>query len=135
MAQAARVRNACVVAHVYNGAEALQDRSRRPLHSPRRGTAALEEAFVSIRRAHPGWGERKIAHVLARDRQLEIAPSTVTGAPRRHGLIEPAASEAATPWQRFEHEHPDSLWQRPFALQRGAGGLCRVPGLSHTQMS
>jgi hypothetical protein len=30
----------------------LQDRSRRPLHSPQRSTAAQEEAVVSIRRAH-----------------------------------------------------------------------------------
>ncbi|MDR0735296.1 MAG: DDE-type integrase/transposase/recombinase [Zoogloeaceae bacterium] len=34
-----------------------------------------------------------------------------------------AASEAATPWKRFEHEHPDSSWQMDFkghfALERG----------------
>jgi transposase InsO family protein len=100
--------------HTCVTAETLQDRSRHPLHSPQRSTAAQEEAVVSIRRAHPAWGGCKIAHVLARDWQLEIAPSTVTRILHRHGLIEPTASEAATPWQRFEHEHPNSLWQMDF---------------------
>jgi transposase-like protein len=95
-------------------AETLRDRSRRPLHLPHRSTVALEEAVVSIRRAHPVWGGRKIAHVQARDRQLELVPSTVTRILRCHGLIEPTVSEAAKPWQRFEHEYPNSLLQMDF---------------------
>ena len=57
--------------------ESLQDRSRRPLSSPQRTPTVLEEAVLSIRQAHPAWGGRKMAHVLGRDRQLQIAPSTV----------------------------------------------------------
>ena len=91
--------------------ESLRDRSRRPLSSPHRSLAAVEEAVLSVRQAHPAWGGRKIAHVLDRDRQVRIAPSTVTHIPRRHDLIDPAAFEAATPWQRFEHEEPNSPWQ------------------------
>ena len=94
--------------------EALRDRSRRPIHSPRQSPAEVEEAVLSVRQAHPAWGGRKIAHVLDRDRQLRIAPSTVPHIPHRHGRIDPAASEAATPWQRFEHEQPNSLWQMDF---------------------
>jgi hypothetical protein len=52
--------------------------------------------------------------VLARDKQLRVAPSTVTHILHRHELVEPAASEAARPWKRFEREYPNSLWQMDF---------------------
>jgi transposase InsO family protein len=114
--------------HVEGERETLQDRSRRPAHSPRRASAAVEEAVLSVRQAHPAWGRRKIAHVLDRDRQPWIAPSTVTHILHRHGRIEPAASEAATPWKRFEHEQPNSLWQMDFKGHFAVGnGRCCHP--------
>src|SRR4051812_41217087 len=70
----------------------LRDRSRRPLSSPWQTDAVLETAVLQVRSAHPAWGGRKIAHVLARDRALQIAPSTVTHVLHRHGLISAAAS-------------------------------------------
>jgi len=94
--------------------EALADRSRRPARSPRRSSAQLEQAVLEVRREHPAWGSRKIARRLA-DLQLgQVAPSTVTAILHRHGLIDPAASDAARPWQRFEHEAPNALWQIDF---------------------
>jgi transposase InsO family protein len=49
--------------------------------------------------------------------------STITAILHRHGLITPEASEAATPWRRFEHEAPNDLWQMDFKgparLRRG----------------
>ncbi len=95
-------------------ASSLQDQPRRPLTSPRQSDASLEASVLSVRAAHPAWGGRKIAHVLMRDRQLQVAPSTVTSILHRHGKISAAASEAATAWQRFEHEQPNSLWQMDF---------------------
>lgn len=92
----------------------LLDRSRRPAHSPEQTDGAVERAVVEVRLAHPAWGGRKIVRVLARDMALKIAPSTVTHVLHRHGLISAAASGAATPWQRFEHEQPNSLWQMDF---------------------
>jgi transposase InsO family protein len=94
--------------------EDLADRSRRPHHSPSRTAAELEAQVLAIRSAHPAWGGRKIAHVLARDQGVQLAPSTVTTLLRRHGLISAAASQAATAWQRFEHEVPNALWQIDF---------------------
>lgn len=49
-----------------------------------------------------------------RDQQVAIAPGTVTSILRRHNRISPQASEAATPWQRFEHPWPNALWQMDF---------------------
>lgn len=97
-----------------HSADALADRSRRPRSSPRRSAAMLEQAVVQLRRQHPGWGGRKIAQRLAVLGQGQLAPSTVTEILHRHGLIHPDASEQAQPWQRFEHERPNQLWQIDF---------------------
>lgn len=90
------------------------DRSRRPQCSPRQTDAHTEARVLAVRDSHPAWGGRKIAHVLRRDFGVEVAPSTVTAVLHRHGRIRPEASEAATPWQRFEHEAPNALWQIDF---------------------
>lgn len=93
---------------------ALHDRSRRPHASPGRSAAATEQAVLAVRREHPAWGGRKIARRLLDLGHAALAPSTVTHILHRYGLIMPAASEAATPWQRFEHEAPNQLWQIDF---------------------
>jgi transposase InsO family protein len=93
---------------------ALTDRSRRPHTSPTHSCAATEQAVLALRREHPAWGGRKIARRLADLDQAQLAPSTVTHILRRHGLITPEASQAAQPWQRFEHDAPNSLWQIDF---------------------
>lgn len=95
------------------GSQSLADRSRRPLSSPRLSRPELEAAVVQLRRQH-GWGSRKIAHRLLALDGTEVAPSTVTSILHRHGLIGQTASEAATPWTRFEHDAPNSLWQIDF---------------------
>jgi transposase InsO family protein len=94
--------------------EDLEDRSRRPHCSPGRTPSQVEARVLAVRAAHPVWGGRTIAHVLRRDEDVHIAPSTANWVLKRHGLINPAASEAATAWKRFEHEAPNSLWQMDF---------------------
>lgn len=96
------------------GRESFEDRSRRPLNSPHRTEAALESQVLAVRERHPAWGARKIAHVLKRDQDTVLAVSTVNSVLHRHGCISEQASQAATPWQRFEHEEPNSLWQIDF---------------------
>ena len=96
------------------GREDCEDRSRRPLSSPMRTEAALEARVLAVRERHPAWGARKIAHVLQRDEQIVLAPSTVNSVLGRHGRISEQASQAATPWHRFEHAEPNALWQIDF---------------------
>lgn len=96
------------------GRDDLEDRSRRPKSSPARTSPEVERQVLEVRSAHPAWGGRKIAHVLARDHGIELAASTANSVLRRHGLITPEASRAATAWRRFEHEQPNSLWQGDF---------------------
>jgi transposase InsO family protein len=96
------------------GAAALEDRSRRPLSTPTRSCAQVEQAVVELRQRHPAWGGRKIARSLADCGQADLAPSTVTRILHRHGLISPQAQLQHKPWQRFEHDTPNSLWQIDF---------------------
>ncbi len=107
------------------GRTGLADRSRRPHHSPTRTCEAVEAAVLRIREdSNDAWGGRKIAQVLKRDRgQIAPAPSTITQILRRHGKLEQRASEHPGPYQRFEREQPNELWQMDFkgdfALGRG----------------
>lgn len=107
--------------------EGLEDRSRRPLCSPARTPEAIEALVLAARAGHPAWGGRKLAAWLRR-RGVAAVPSasTITSILRRHGQITPAASEAATPWTRFERSRPNELWQMDFKGHVGMtrGGRC-----------
>ena len=96
------------------GKAGLADRSRRPLSSPRLTPADRAEAVVELRTEHPAWGARKLSRRLQDLGMPLLAPSTVTRILHRHQLIAPLDSEAATPWQRFEHAAPNDLWQMDF---------------------
>ena len=110
--------------HREQGAEGLQDCSRRPKASPRKSSAAIEAQVVALRQAHPRWGGRKLARRL-RDMGVEGVPSasTVTEILRRHELIDPAEAAKHRAFQRFERTAPNELWQMDFkghfALDRG----------------
>ncbi len=97
------------------GPGGLQERSRRPHHSPRHTNQAIEQAVIALRHKHPDWGGRKL-----RRRLLDLgdngvpSPSTMTGILRRHGLLNPATAGQARDYQRFEHPHPNNLWQMDF---------------------
>lgn len=93
----------------------LADESRRPRHSPTRSGELVEQAIVSLRDEHPAWGARKLRRRLQNLGWSALpAPSTVQAILRRHGRIDPAQSAQHQPWQRFEHEHPNALWQMDF---------------------
>jgi len=97
------------------GQAGLADQSRRPRNSPARTALQMEQAIVTLREEHPAWGGRKIAARLHQLGHTDVPPpSTVTSILHRHGLISAAASATATPWQRFEHEMPNALWQIDF---------------------
>jgi transposase InsO family protein len=97
------------------GEAGLADRSRRPRSSPGATPAALEEAVLEVREAHPAWGGRKIrARLLAQGRTEAPAASTITAILRRHGKIDPEESGKHKAWQRFEAQAPNDLWQMDF---------------------
>lgn len=101
--------------YAQEGASALQDRSRRPHHSPAQTEPALEAQVIALRQAHPAWGGRKISRRLQDLGLAEVpAPSTVTHILRRHGLLTPDEAASAAQGQRFEHAEPNALWQIDF---------------------
>lgn len=102
--------------HEQAGTEGLKDRSRRPHHSPGRSSTEVERAVIKLRQQSRNcWGGRKIAKLLSTAGLPDApAPSTVTGILRRHGLIEAQASAQRRPWQRFERDAPNALWQMDF---------------------
>lgn len=106
------------------GEAGLEERSRRPLHSPRRSATAMEEAVLALRVQHPAWGGRKIARRL-RDLGHEAvpAPSTVTAILRRHGIELGAFGGGQASYCRYERSQPNELWQMDFkghvALAKG----------------
>lgn len=107
--------------------EDLADRSRRPRCSPRRTQESVERIIVEARDAHPVWGARKLrAWLAARTAVTLPSASTISVILARHGRITPEASAAATPWQRFERERPNELWQMDFKGHVGMtrGGRC-----------
>jgi transposase InsO family protein len=97
------------------GASGLEDRSKRPRRSPARTATEVEQAVVRLRHeSRNSWGGRKLARLLARQGGPALAPSTVTGILRRAGLLDPAAAPGQRPFQRFEREAPNELWQMDF---------------------
>lgn len=106
------------------GLEGLRERSRKPEHSPLRTPALIEQLVLDLRDQHPAWGARKLRHRLLRlGRGPLPCHSTIQAILMRHGRIQPEQSMAHTPYQRFEHPQPNSLWQMDFkghfALQSG----------------
>ncbi len=100
---------------VAEGHSGLQDRSRRPLEAPLRASDLAEGLVIALRHKHPTWGGRKIHRRLIDLGHCNVpTPSTITRILHRHGLITATASERSTPWQRFEHDHPNDLWQIDF---------------------
>lgn len=90
----------------------LDDRSRRPKHSPTRTSDQLEAAVLAVRDQH-GWGPRKITAYLRNQNQPTIPTRTAAAVLQRHKRIAPKpASETAD--QRFERSEPNQLWQVDF---------------------
>jgi transposase InsO family protein len=80
---------------------ALLDRSSRPLRSPRRTAAVVEERVLRARR-ETGYGPARLAGIV------RVAASTVWKVLRRHGCSRPPRPERP-PTRRYE-------WSRPGAL-------------------
>ena len=101
------------------GVEALQDRSRRPLHSPTRSGEDVERRVAVARGRHPAWGPRKLRRLLVNEGNgdpaaLLPAASTIGQILRRRGLIDPADSGKHRAFVRFERPAPNELWQMDF---------------------
>ena len=107
-----------------HGPDGLQERPRRPHHSPGQTNETIEQVIIALRNKHPDWGGRKLRRRLLDLGHLEVpAPSTITDILRRHGLLDPLTAGQVRDAQRFEYPYPNVLWQMDFkghfALDQG----------------
>lgn len=105
------------------GEAAVYDRSRRPHTSPGKLDPAVEERIIELRKERRR-GARKLRWCLEREGISPVpAKSTIEAVLRRNGLISTEMSQRSQPYQRFEYEAPNELWQMDFkghfALQDG----------------
>jgi transposase len=95
------------------GLEGLADRSHRPRRYPQQIPVAVEVRICELRRRHPDWGPRRLAHELGRD-GLEPVPSrsAIYRTLVRQRLIEPVARRRRrAEYRRWERDRPMELWQ------------------------
>lgn len=101
----------------------LDERSRRPRHSPGRTPEWIEDRVEELRRRY-GWAGRKLRRLLD-DEGIVLARSTIDRILKRRGLVEPSQARRAAP-SRFERPRPNDLWQMDFKGQYvlARGGVC-----------
>lgn len=94
------------------GEQGLVERSRRPKTSPARLAAEVEALVCELRRAHPRWGPRRIAHELSK-RGISPAPgrTTVYRVLTRNNLVEPQEQRHRRQYRRWQRDAPMQLWQ------------------------
>lgn len=108
----------------YLNKEGLSNRSRRPFHSPNKTNDEFEQRIIEARLKEPAIGAKKTRQMLINSGwENPPAISTINAIFKRNNLITKSASEAATPYKRFEKSEPNEMWQADFkgdfALQNG----------------
>ena len=101
------------------GIDALQDRSRAPVHRPQTVGERVARLLVEARRRHPRWGPRKLLVVLKRsypEVEFPVA-STVGELLKRRGLVGQRRKRhrsAPYPDQLLGYDGPNSVWCADF---------------------
>lgn len=99
----------------YLNGESLDDRSRKPFKTANKISEDMECLIVSQRHEEPAIGAVKIHKMLTEEGVCDLpSVSTINNVLHRNGLITKAASQAATPYKRFEKENPNDMWQADF---------------------
>jgi transposase InsO family protein len=107
------------------GLGGLVDRSHRPESCPHQSPVEIEAAVCELRREHPRWGSRRLAHELGRSGMVPApSASTVYRILVRHGLVDAKArGRRREDYKRWERDAPMALWQLDIV-----GGVFLVDG-------
>jgi transposase InsO family protein len=95
------------------GLDGLADRSHRPRRCPHQMPAQVEARLCELRRRHPHWGQRRLAHELVRD-GVDPPPglTSIYRALVRNSLIQPRPRRRLkADYRRWERDRPMELWQ------------------------
>jgi putative transposase len=105
-----------VAAYDARGLAGLQDRSRRPHHSPHATAEDVVAALLAVRRRHPRWGPKKLLTVAQRRHDAAVWParSTIAALLKRRGWVTPrrrrGAPSLATAAARGVIRGPNEVW-------------------------
>lgn len=108
----------------YAAGECLEDRSRKPKSTPFKTPEATEKVILKYREDHPAIGAVKIRKILENEGYKDLpSTKTVHNILVRNGKVTKEASQAATPYQSFQKEEPNDMWQADykghFAMESG----------------
>ena len=83
--------------YLRHGPAGLEERSRRPRHSPRHTAEEIVTAILDARRRHPRGGGKKLLALLHKRHPRWVLPgrSTACDILSRHGMVPSGASAAA----------------------------------------
>jgi len=95
----------------------MEEKSRRPHHSPERTGRGLEERVVELRKERPDWGARKIQHLLQKE-GVQLPGSTIHRIFLRYDLVRDCDRQPVAA-KRFERSRPNQLWQMDFKGPKG----------------
>jgi len=95
------------------GEAGLLDRSKTPHNFPNQASQEIEKHVRRLREKHPAWGARKLRARLQNLGHTDLpSAGCIHKILQRNGLI--TVQETSKPWQRFEKEYPNHLWQMDF---------------------
>lgn len=93
----------------------LIDMSRKPLTSPNQTPTDIEQLIVSVRQENPGWGSKKIRIFLVNQGFENLpCPKTINNILHRNNLISEEESLKRKPFQRYQKERCNDMWQTDF---------------------
>lgn len=100
-------------------AESLSDRfsnrSTAPKNVANKTPSETEVLILDCRKENPAWGGKTIRKVLENDGHSKLpCVKTCNNILKRNGCIDPAESLKHKPYQRFEREQCNELWQTDF---------------------
>ena len=93
----------------------FSDFSRKPHRSPRRTPAETEQKVLLLRAENPGWGAATIHRVLENRAEPDLpCVRTVNNILNHYHCISEEESRKRQPFQRFEKDACNQLWQTDF---------------------
>ncbi len=92
----------------------LSNRSRKPLVTANKTPERIERLVINKRNEHPGWGAKKIKFVLESKGEEMPCVKTVNNILNRYGCISKEEALKHKPYQRFEKERCNEMWQTDF---------------------
>lgn len=97
------------------GEKGLKHRSHSRKNVTNRTPLEMENLILQVRDLKPDWGGVKIRHYLISIGYHDLPSSkTMNNILKRSGRICVDESKKHQAWIRFEHEHPNDLWQMDF---------------------